>query len=374
MSATAQQLYTQMGATPVINAVGNLTMLGGSTPSPKVAAAMETASRYYVDMDQLLEGTGARIAQLLEAEAALVTPGCAAALVLSTAACLSGTDRQKMAQLPDTTGMPNQVLMQKAQRYKYDHVIRLAGVQVVEVGSATCCSTAQLEAAITSQTLAILYPAHAEADGLVSVKEAIAIARANGIRTIIDAAFQVFPLDGLKRYTAWGADLVGYGAKYFGAPNSTGVLLGRKDLIEAARLHSFASFEKNALLTIGRPFKIDRQETIGVVVALEEWLTMDHDARVDAANRRAQTLFHHLGVLPHTTISDPTTDHSYTLILTLDETALGKTASQITQTLKSGSPSIWVWPTANQIPLSMHTVNEEDLPILADRLKQTFTA
>ena len=123
----ARQLYTELGATPVINAHGNMTMLGGSTPSPAVQEAMQAAGRYYVDMDEFLASSGEIVADLLDCQAALVTSGCSAALLLGTAACMTGSDPEKMARLPDTAGMKTEIVIQKGQRYKYDRVVRMAG-------------------------------------------------------------------------------------------------------------------------------------------------------------------------------------------------------------------------------------------------------
>ena len=272
----ARELYAALGARPVINALGNRTMLGGSNPAPEVLEAMQLSARYYVDMVELFEGTGRVVSGLLGCEAALVTPGCAAALVLGTSACMTGTDTRKMDQLPDTAGLKSEVVLQKAQRYKYDRVVRLTGARIVEAGSGAGTTRDELEAAFGPGTAAVLYPAIDNPAHLVSLEETLAIARERGVPVIVDAAYRVYPVEGLRQYTDLGADLVGYGAKYFGAPNSAGLLCGREDLVEAARLHSFASFEKLEVPGVGRPLKIDRQEVVGAVAALRLWLEMDH--------------------------------------------------------------------------------------------------
>lgn len=371
METEARQLYARLGAAPVINAIGHLTMLGGSSPSPRVLAAMQIASRYYVDMDAFLASTGEVIAGLLGCEAALVTSGCAAALLLGTAACMTGADPKKMAQLPDTTGLKDEIVMQRAQRFKYDRVVRMAGVRIVEAGTAKGTTPEQLEAAIGPQTAAILYPAHDERPNLVSVRQAIAIAHRSQVPIIVDAASRVYPTDGLKKYAAWGADLVGYGAKYFGALNSTGLLCGRRDLVTAARLHSFASFEKNGLLGIGRPLKVDRQEVVAVVEALREWLEMDHQTRLAAAASRGNALRQAIAGLPGITAT-PAEGPAASLSLSLDEEALGKTAAQVAEELRQGNPSIWVEVQGNALHLNLSTVHDGDEAIIADRLKEVI--
>ena len=368
MSEEARALYADMGATPVINALGPRTLLGGSSPHPDIIAAMELAGRYYVDMDAFLASTGRIVADLLGAEGALITPGCAAALVLGTAACITGSDPEKMARLPDTTGLPNQVVIQKAQRYKYDRMVRLPGVTLVEAGTAQGTTDDELAAAIGPQTAALLYPAIDNEAAIVPLDAAIDIAHARDVPVFVDAAFRVYPLDGLTRYIAAGADLVGYGAKYVGAPNSSGILCGRADLIEAAHLHSFACFETRELEGVGRPLKIDRQEVVGVVVALRRWLAMDHDARNQSDARRAETVYQHLGDLPHvqSSVNGPS------VILTLDEQALGRTAADLEETLRNGNPSVWLTSTPGQLHLSMPTVSDGDEELLATRVREVL--
>ena len=371
MDDKARRLYAEMGARPVINCLGNRTLLGGSSPSPRVQEAMQLASRYYVDMDELLESTGRIIADLVGCEAALVTPGCAAALMLGTAACMTGSDPEKMGQLPDAEGMKRDVVMQKAQRYKYDRVVRMPGTRIVEAGTEAGTTPDELAGAIGPDTLAILYPATEDRPDAVPIREAIAIAHQHDVPVIVDAAYHVYPLDGLSRYTDWGADLVGYGAKYYGAPNSTGLLCGRKDLVEAARLHSFASFEKNLIPALGRPLKVDRQEVIAAVVALQEWLEMDHDARFAAADRRGRNLRQALSGLPHTEVSPEAEDAEVTVVsVRLDEAALGRTAAEVELALQEGSPSIWLYAQDAVLNLLMFTVVDGDELIVAERLRE----
>ena len=363
----ARELYAALGARPVINALGNRTMLGGSNPAPEVLAAMQLSARYYVDMDELFAGTGQVISGLLGCEAALVTPGCAAALVLGTSACMTGTDPRKMDQLPDTTGLKCEVVLQKAQRYKYDRVVRLTGARIVEAGSEAGTARAELESAFGPATAAVLYPAIDNPADLVSLEDTVAIARERGVPVIVDAAYRVYPVEGLRQYTGLGADLVGYGAKYFGAPNSAGVLCGREDLVAAARLHSFASFEKHEVPGVGRPLKIDRQEVVGVVAALRHWLEMDHGERFAAAARRGRNLCAALQSLEGIELPD-TGEGMATLALKLDEEALGKTAADLDEELRGGNPSIWTDPGDGVIRFFMFTVEDGDELVIAGRL------
>ena len=265
-----RRIYEAWGVKPLINAAGNVTMIGGSRPPARVLEAMALAGRYYVDMEELLKKTGEYIAGVFGAETAFVTSGCGAALALGAAACVSGGDPEKIARMPDTTGMKNEILIQKRQRYSYDRCLTIFGAKLVEVGDAQGTTAAQLEGAVSDRTAAIHYFAPGGGEGVLPIEEVIRIGHARGVPVLVDAAAQIFPLSVLKRYTGAGADLVCYGAKYIGAFHSTGILCGRKALVDAAFRHCFIGFEAGRNRSMGRPLKVDRQEVIGVVVALRD--------------------------------------------------------------------------------------------------------
>ena len=356
----ALRLYADLDATPVINALGARTLLGGSDPAPEVVEAMRLAGRYYVDMDELLVGSGKKIAAMLDCPAALVTPGCAAALVLGTAACITGDDPEKMARLPDLAGLKNEIVIQKAQRYKYDRVVRMTGVALVEIGDAASTSPADLEAALGERTAAVLYPETDAPGDLLSLEETIAIAHRRGVPVLVDSAYRVYPLDGMRRYADMGADLFGYGAKYFGAPNSTGLLCGRRDLVDAARLHSFAGFEKHDLLGFGRPFKVDRQEVFGVVAALRRWLALDHDARFADAAARARALQAAVAGLPG---ADAAVEGTACVLRC-------RRAAPLAAALRREAPAVWCDVEDGALRFDMLSVRDGDERAIAARLRR----
>src|SRR5579884_2521791 len=256
--STTLSIFDEIGVKPVINAVGHQTLLGGSQLSPRVRAAMEEANRYYVDMRDLLDRSGQIIAGLLGAEAAYVTPGCAAALALGTAACIAGTDMDKIGQLPDTTGLKNEVLIQKRSRYKYDRCPTIVGARLVEVGDEEGTTAEQLEAAIGPRTACVLYCARLQGQpGVLSLSEVVETAHRRDVPVLVDAAGEVFPLDYMRSFPKSGADLVGHGSKYFGGPNSAGILCGRRDLVESASIQGFIGFESTGSRSFGRPLKLD---------------------------------------------------------------------------------------------------------------------
>ena len=167
-----------------------------------------------------------------------------------------------------------------------------------------------------------------------------------------------------------GADLVGYGAKYFGAPHSAGILCGRKDLVESAKRQGFIGFEASPYRSFGRPLKLDRQEIIGVVIAIQEWVAMDHEARFANYDKRVKNLQKGFeGVANVEATPQPENGPAQNLRLTLDETALGKTAADIANTLKEGNPRILVHTNANTINISTRAIVDGDEPVIADRIK-----
>ncbi len=297
-TTAASDVFALLGVRPVINARGNNTVLGGSTPSARVRRAMLDAERYYVDMQQLLERSGAAIAGMLECEAAYVTPGAAAALALGTAACMAGSNPDRIARLPRTDGMKDIVLMQSGHSYHYQRAVTVPGAQLLQV------SAEQFEASLNESVAAVLFPAHLNgAPNTLSLSAVIDMAHRRDIPVIVDAAGRVYPLERFKSYTKLGADLVAFGAKYLGALNASGILCGRKDLVDAAVLNSFIGFETAAWGTsFGRPLKVDRQTIVAVVTALREWLDTDHEARLAGYERRLRAMMRELEGAPGVTL------------------------------------------------------------------------
>ena len=281
---TSLDIYRELGVTRVINAQGTATVLGGSILSPKILAAAEQANQTFVSMQELLEKAGQAVAFRLGVEGAYLTSGCFAALTLSCAGIMTGADRARIGQLPDTTGMKNEFLIQKQMRYQYDRCVTVAGGRLVEVGDYEETTATQFAEAIGPKTAGILYPAHLEGtEGTLPLREVVSIARDNGIAILVDAAFQVYPLERMTGI-AGTADLVCFSAKYMGGPNSVGFVCGRKPWVETAALHGFIAYEEDSR-SLGRGYKLDRQEVVAAVVAIQEWFVMDHRERFRAQER-----------------------------------------------------------------------------------------
>jgi L-seryl-tRNA(Ser) seleniumtransferase len=371
-TSSATSVFEQLGVTPVINARGNNTVLGGSTPSPRVRRAMEDAERYYVDMKVLLERSGAVIAGLLGTEAAYVTPGAAAALALGSAACMAGSDTDKIARLPDSTGMPNKVLLQAGHHYHYERAVTVPGAKLVEVGSPSGGTTAgQLEAALGPDVAAVLFVAHLDGvPGTLPLEQVVASAHSKDVPVLVDAAGRVYPLDKFRRY-AGGADLVAFGAKYLGALNASGILCGRADLVNAAVLHGFIGFETVAFgKSFGRPLKLDRQTIVAVVAALQEWLETDHSARLAGYERRLKAMAAELEGAAGVTLSIERGEGPAPLVLrlTVDGTKARHDAAGIAAGLWSGSPAIAVNRFGDAVIINPVTLRGEDDGVVASRL------
>ena len=271
--ASPPAIFARFGLRPVINACGVYTDLGGSRLAPAVLAGMAEMNGQFVSMPELLDATGARIAQLLQAPAARVTPGAAAAIMLATAAAMAGGDGAKGERLPDSSGMRNEVLIQAGHRYKYDRQVLMAGARLVEVGSPNGTRPDQLAAAITPNTAMVIHPAHLDGKpGTIGLEEVAALAHHQGMPVFVDAAYMVYPTAQMASYLGRGADLVAISSKYFGGPNAGGFVIGSTEQVAAITAFDFTRYKSGRYRKFGRPLKMDRQMVAAVVLALEEWL------------------------------------------------------------------------------------------------------
>jgi D-glucosaminate-6-phosphate ammonia-lyase len=343
---TTTSVYEEIGVTPVINAMGHYTVLGGATPSPRVKAAMDQAARSYVDMAELLAKAGETIARILGAEAAYVTSGAAAAIALGTAACITGKDVAKIARLPHTAGLKDRVVMQRAQRYHYDRVATIVGTTIVEAGDEGGTTAEQLAAALGPEAACVLYPAHLEGTpGTLPLRDVLDVAHAKGVPVLVDAAGQIYPLQRFTSFTRLGADLVCFGAKYIGAVNSSGILCGKRELVEAASMQGFIGYETASDgKAFGRPMKMDRQEIVGVVAALQEWFAMDHDQRLAGYERKLHAVGRHLEGLPGVSLTFQQDEGSSPrwLEIKLDPATARHSAASLARQLREGNPRIYV--------------------------------
>jgi L-seryl-tRNA(Ser) seleniumtransferase len=259
-------MYQSIGVRPVINAKGTFTILSGSLMLPECREAMQQASQNFVHMDELMEAVGKRIAEITGAESAIVSSGCAAALVHAASACIAGGNPERIARLPNLTGLKNEVIAPRWSRNTYDHAIRMHGVKFIEVEDEK-----ELRSAIGPKTAMVMVLATTRADGPFGLKEIASVAHEFDVPVLVDAAAEdlTIPNVHLER----GADLVAYsGGKALRGPQSAGVLIGRKDLIQAAWLNSAPHH------AFGRPMKVGKEDAMGMLAAVEMWVKRDHDA------------------------------------------------------------------------------------------------
>lgn len=327
-----------LGVKPFINAAGTYTMLTASLMAPEVMQAMSYASRRFYRLGEVQDAVGKRIAELLGVESAMVTSGAAGALTCGTAACLTADDPKKIQQLPDLTGMKSEVLVQKAHRYGYDHAIRATGVKLVEVET-----SAELEKAAGERTAMMLFFNDAEPRGQINAVEWIRLGKKLGIPTFNDASADVPPVENLSKFVKLGFDLVTYsGGKGLCGPQSAGLLVGRKDLIAAARLNTSPYSD-----SIARGMKVNKEEMLGMLVALELYMKRDHAAEGREWERRCGLIASAAKKFSSVTtevVVPPIANHIPHLFIRWDEAQLKIGPREVMKRLRAGEPAIEACP------------------------------
>jgi L-seryl-tRNA(Ser) seleniumtransferase len=277
VSKPVPEIYRRLGVRPVIHGSGTTTRYGGSRLRPEVLETMREASTALVNLDELNEAAGAAIARMLGAEAAFVSAGASSGLILQAAACIAGTDPAKITRLPDSRGIRNEIVIQRAHRFAYDQAYRVAGGVLVEIGLARRTQPFELEDAITEHTAAVAYlvSPFTSPPGVLTLEQVVAIAHKRSVPVIVDAASMLPPRENLTKYLRQGADLVSFsGGKGIRGPQSTGILAGRRDLIRAVALNASPN------QALARAAKTSKEEICGLVVALECFMAEDEKAEM----------------------------------------------------------------------------------------------
>jgi len=337
--------YQKLGVTPLINAAGTYTVLSASTMPDEVQASIALAAKHPVNLNELLDASGAYLAKQLRCEAALVTSGAAAALVVGTAACVTLGNDTPILNIPtDMAGLKNEVIVQKSHRYGYDHALRNCGTRFVEVETLE-----QYQQAFNDRTvMAHFFNAGA---GKISREDWVRVAHQHGVPCFNDAAADVPPISNLWNYTQMGFDLVTFsGGKGLRGPQCTGLLLGRKDLIEAAKKNNSPNSN-----TIGRGMKVAKEEIVGLVAAVDWFLKQDDAAMEVEYRRRAQSIAKTLSSVPtvQTQIFIPeVANHVPHLLITYDQNRLKVTGTEVMKKLREGSPRIELNPSTGGAPAS----------------------
>lgn len=334
-------IYETLGVRTVINADARLTRLGGSLMPEPVLQAMAEAAGNYVDMHELQLRVGQRLAELTHNEAAYVCTGAATGLFLSALACMAGSDEQAFADWPNLP--KREIIIQKAQRVPYDLAVRQAGAQLIEIHGDECPLEEVLSDAINPQTAAVLFIAGEHlSQGALPLPTVIEIAHARNVPVIVDAAAQLPPPENLWRYTRdLGADLAIFsGGKDLRGPQASGLIVGREELIAACRANGAPNQR------LGRPMKVGKEEMLGLLAAVELYLSQDHNARIAGFERTVQywidSLGHLPGVVAERVFPNEAGQPTPRLRLTLDPAQAGISGAELRQQLWEGNPRIAV--------------------------------
>lgn len=364
-------ILDRLGLQSLINASSWLTSLGGSLMAPEVLAAMQDASAHFVDMTALNRIAGERVAAATGAEAGLITAGASAALVLQAAACLTGADPSAALRLYDDPPERREIIIQKAHRNRYDGAWRLGGAKLVEIGVARTTAAWELEGAIGPRTAAVAFVEAPFLRQPLPLEQVIAIAHAGGVPVVVDAAAEVPPVGNLRRHVAAGADLVAFsGGKGIGGPQASGILCGRRDLIEGAWVHSLNYDSPHA--GIGRPMKASKESIVGLLVALELFLARDHAEDLRRWRAMAAEIVAALEGLSgaRAWVEEEGRQGPQAII----ELAPGRNAAVIAA-LKRGDPPIIIGEGGfrNELQVVMVTLRHGEERIVADRLRAVLS-
>jgi L-seryl-tRNA(Ser) seleniumtransferase len=389
-------IFERFGLIRVINATGTVTRLGATPVHAEVAAAMAAAAQCSVDIAELQASACEIISRHTGAQAGIVTAGASAALLVGTAACLAGFDPGRMSRLPDTRGMRNEFVVSRSHRNSYDHALRAAGAQLVEVGlpdRLTGCGVRDTEAwefdsAIGERTAGILYLARA--DSRPALPEVVRIAKAHGIPVLVDAAAELPPARNLRRFIEEGADLVAFsGGKGIGGPTASGILCGRRDLVGSALLQQLdldyvstqwtppeRLIDKGRLAGIprhgiGRSCKVGKEQIVGLLTALTRFAALDDTARNTRFRVITDALIEALSELPALQVSciadDGHGDMPLVQVIVVPA-ANGPDAVQVAARLRSATPAIHIDSTnadRGALILVPTCLRLEEVPVIA---------
>ena len=365
-------IYERLGLRTVINGNATLTRLGGSIMPPEVVDAMVDASKHFVDIIELQKRVGEELAKLTHNEAAYVSNGAAAALTLSTAACITGLDPDKRAKLPhlDNT-MKNEVIVHRHGRVGYDFAVRMVGVEFVEIGDENGTTPDELENAITDKTAAIFYFANPSREHLwVPYEKGIEVAKKHGVPLIVDAAAQLPPPENLWRFTEMGADLAMFsGGKGLCGPQSSGLIVGKKSLIDAI------AFNGPPHPFIGRGMKVGKEDMVGLLAAVEWYLNQDHDQLMQSYEDQVMDfaeVFEDInGVTVYRSFPSEAGQPMPRTEIRFDAEQLGITRDQILRHLQNGEPSIDIAAAgAHGVLINGQTLMPGEVEIIAHRIKE----
>ena len=368
VSGLRRDFFKELGLRTFINAAGTYTSMTGSLMPKEVIEAISYGANEYVNLDDLQDKVGERIAELLECEYATVSSGCFGAMSIGMAGILTGKDPKKVKQLPNTEGMKNEVIIQESHTIGYAQALTNVGAKVVRVKTAK-----QLEKAITDKTC-MLWFLNAHTDrGEIKWEEFVALGKKHNIPTFIDCAADVPPVENLFRFTKMGFDLVAFsGGKGLRGPQSAGLLLGKREFIEAARMHTPPRGE-----TIGRGMKVNKEEVLGMLAALELYLEKDHrkewemwESQIQLISDSANSV---VGVETEIHVP-PYANHVPSLRIRWDEKKVKITPNELRKQLTEGHPSIQTVGDSKSVGMTTWMMVPGQERIVAKRVKEILSS
>ena len=362
--AAKRDILKELGIRTFVNAAGTYTAMTASLMHDEVVETIKQGAKKFAMLDEVQDKVGEKIAELCHAEAATVTAGCWSALVLGTAGVLTGMDMKKVAQLPDVTGMKSEVIVQKGHNIGYVHALTNTGAIIVEIETVQ-----ELEKAINEKTAMMWFLNTYAPMGKIQHEEWVAIAKKHKIPTMIDMAADVPPVSNLWKYNDLGFDLVCVsGGKAMCGPQSAGILMGRKDLIAAARLSAPPRGGN-----IGRGMKVNKEEILGMYVALEKYINQDHDAEWKMWESKIDTIKTAVNSIEGVTTEvsvPPIANHTPLLFIKWDESKVKTSNKDLMLKLRNGSPSIEVMANGTGINITVFMLQEGEEKIVAKRVRE----
>ena len=363
-TAAKRDILKELGIRTFVNAAGTYTAMTASLMHDEVVETIKQGAKKFAMLDEVQDKVGEKIAELCHAEAATVTAGCWSALVLGTAGVLTGMDMKKVAQLPNVTGMKSEVIVQKGHNIGYVHALTNTGAIIVEIETVQ-----ELEKAINEKTAMMWFLNTYAPMGKIQHEEWVAIAKKHKIPTMIDMAADVPPVSNLWKYNDLGFDLVCVsGGKAMCGPQSAGILMGRKDLIAAARLSAPPRGGN-----IGRGMKVNKEEILGMYVALEKYINQDHDAEWKMWESKIDTIATSVNSIEGVTTEvsvPPIANHTPLLFIKWDESKVKTTNKDLMLKLRNGSPSIEVMANGTGINITVFMLQEGEEKIVAKRVRE----
>ena len=372
-SGDPEGIYSSLGVRRVITASGSTTAYGGSKTRPEIHDAMNKASRMMVSLDDLNRAASRIIAEATGAEAGFVASGAAGGLVLQAAAVIAGSDPAMMDKLPDSTGMKNEIIIHKSHRFPYDQCYTSVGAKFVEIGDGRRCQPWQLEAAFTENTAAVAYLfSPFITRRAIPFPELCEIAHSHGVPVIVDAASMLPPRSNLRRFTAEGADMVIYsGGKAVRGPQGTGILCGREDLIDAA----FANAAPHQF--IGRGMKVAKEEIVGLLRAIELFVSEDEEAEMARYRSKAQQVVDALAEVEGLRVTLEHDEFNYLIphaVMRFTREWRGPGRNEVYAAMVAGDPPIYMHDIFDPDELAVDPLNldDEELEIVIRRLSEVL--